>query len=384
MEIKRITKLHAIQKAFSYSPAVAMLGPRQCGKTTLAHQFADTVTSKKVHFFDLENPKDLAALENPILTFEGLEGYIVIDEVQRRPELFPVLRVLIDTHQDKQYLILGSASPDLLKQSSETLAGRISYLELSGFSFNELETSEYKKRWIRGGFPRSFLAPSYQSSYEWRQNFITTFLERDIPQLGINIPAKVMRRFWMMLAHYHGNIFNASQIAKSLGISNMTASRYLDLLSGTFLVRQLQPWFYNTKKRIVKRPKIYFRDSGIFHALLGGVTEEEISKHPQVGASWEGFAIEQVITVLALREEEVFFWGVHAGAECDLIISRKGKLWGVEVKYQDAPQMTSSLRSAIEELSLEHLWVIYPGDKKYALDKKITVLPLAELLEISI
>ena len=319
-----------------------------------------------------------------MLALKELKGLIVIDEVQRRPALFPVLRVLIDKFQDKKYLILGSASQDLLKQSSETLAGRISYLELSGFGLNELKISDYSKRWIRGGFPRSFLARNHQSSFDWRQNFITTFLERDIPNLGIHIPAKSMRRFWMMLTHYHGNIFNASQISKSLGFSNMTATRYLDLLSGTFLVRQLQPWFYNTKKRIIKRPKIYFRDSGVFHALLGVASIEQIHKHPQSGASWEGFVIEQVINVLALREEEVFFWGVHTGAECDLVISKKGKLWGVEVKYQDAPRITPSMRAAKDELALQHLWIIYPGDKKYALNKKITVLPISDILKISI
>ena len=384
MEIKRTNKLKAIRKAYDYSPAVAILGPRQCGKTTLAHQFAKHSSFKSVHFFDLEDPSDLAALDNPILTLEGLRGLIVIDEVQRRTDLFPALRVLIDKFQDKQFLILGSASQDLLKQSSETLAGRISYLELSGFGLNELDITEYKKRWVRGGFPRSFLAKSYQSAYEWRQNFTTTFLERDIPNLGINIPSRTMRRFWMMLAHYHGNIFNASQIGKSLGISNMTVSRYLDLLSGTFLVRQLHPWFYNTKKRIIKRPKIYFRDSGIFHSLLGIVNIEELYKHPQLGASWEGFVIEQVVNVLALREEEMFFWGVHTGAECDLVISRKGKLCGVEVKYQDAPHLTPSMCSAISELSLEHLWVVYPGNKRYVLDKKVTVLPITDILKISI
>lgn len=383
MEIKRYDKIKAIKKAFEYSPAVAILGPRQCGKTTLAHQFSENLRSKDVHFFDLEEPSDLAALKNPVLAFEGLKRLIVIDEVQRRSDLFPALRVLIDRHKDKKYLILGSASQALLRQSSESLAGRITYLELGGFALSELEDLNFKKRWVRGGFPRSFLASSYQAAYEWRQNFITTFMERDIPNLGINIPAKGMRRFWMMLAHYHGNIFNAFEIGKSLGISNMTASRYLDLLSATFLVRQLQPWFYNTKKRIVKRPKIYFRDSGIFHAFLGVVTLEELNKHPQLGASWEGFVIEQVINVLNLREGELYFWGVHTGAECDLVISKKGKLWGVEVKYQDAPRITSSMRSAIDELSLEHLWVVYPGNKKYVLDKKITVLPISDISKIS-
>jgi len=384
MEIKRVKRIDILKRAFQYSPAVAILGPRQCGKTTLAHQFAVDRGLEKVHFFDLEDSNDLAALDNPRFALERLKGFIVIDEVQRRPDLFSILRVLIDKYKDKKYLILGSASRELLRQSSETLAGRISYHELSGFSLDEINVSERIKRWVRGGFPRSFLAHSYQASYNWRRDFVTTFLERDIPNLGLHIPAKALRRFWMMLAHYHGNIFNASEIAKSLGISNVTASRYLDILSGTFLVRQLQPWFYNTKKRLIKRPKIYFRDSGIFHALLEIATMEELIKNPRLGASWEGFVIEQVISFLELKEEEVYFWGVHTGAECDLVFSKKGKLWGVEVKYQDAPRVTPSMRSAIDELSLGHLWVVYPGNRLYALDRKVTVLPIADISKIDI
>jgi predicted AAA+ superfamily ATPase len=244
--------------------------------------------------------------------------------------------------------------------------------------------SDRKKRWARGGFPRSFLAHSNQASFKWRQDFITTFLERDVPNLGIRIPAKNLRRFWMMLAHYHGNIFNASEIAGSLGISNVTAGRYLDLLSGTFLVRQLQPWSYNTKKRLIKHPKIYFRDSGILHALLGLSTMDELTKHPKLGSSWEGFVIEQVINLLGLKEEEVYFWGVHTGAECDLVFPDKGKLWGMEIKYQDAPRMTPSMRSAMHELSMEHLWVLYPGEKTYALDERITVLSIADISQVKV
>jgi len=382
MEIKRIEKLAALKNAFEYSPAVAILGPRQCGKTTLAHQFAANFSLNKTHFFDLEDPNALAALDNPILALQELKGLIIIDEIQRRPDFFPALRVLIDKFQDKKYLILGSASRNLLRQSSETLAGRISYHELSGFSLNELAPTDQKKRWTRGGFPRSFLAPNYQASFNWRKDFITTFLERDIPNLGLNIPAKGLRRFWMMLAHYHGNIFNASEIARSLGISNVTTARYLDLLSGTFLMRQLQPWFYNTKKRIIKRPKVYFRDSGIFHALMGISTIEEFGKHPRMGASWEGFIIEQVISLLGLKEEEAYFWGVHTGAECDLVFSKKGKLWGVEVKYQEAPGITPSMRSTISELALKHLWVVYPGNRIYPLDKKITAIPASAISNI--
>ncbi|MBU1121920.1 MAG: ATP-binding protein [Candidatus Omnitrophota bacterium] len=377
MEIKRSQKIAELKAAFRYSPAVAILGPRQCGKTTLSHQFVSDIKGESVHFFDLEDPNDLAALDNPKLTLEKLKGIIVIDEIQRCPDLFPVLRVLIDKCKEQKYLILGSASKELLRQSSETLAGRISYHELSGFSLDEISILEQNKIWIRGGFPRSFLAHDYKASYDWRQNFIMTFLERDIPNLGFHISAKGLRRFWMMLAHYHGNIFNASEISKSLAISNVTAGRYLDILSGAFLIRQLQPWFYNTKKRLIKRPKIYFRDSGIFHALLGITTIDELNRHPRLGSSWEGFVIEQIINHLGLKEEEVYFWGVHTGAECDFIFLKKGKLWGVEVKYQDAPHLTPSMRSAIDELSLEHLWIVYPGNRMYTLADKITVLPIS-------
>jgi len=379
MEIKRVSRIESLVQAFRHSPVLAILGPRQCGKTTLARQFSSHSRQKSIYSFDLEDPKDLAALDNPMLALEGLRGLVIIDEIQRRPDLFPVLRVLIDKSKERKYLILGSASQELLRQSSETLAGRISYQELSGFSLDELKPSAREKRWLRGGFPRSFLAHSNQAAYDWRQDFITTFLERDIPNLGLRIPPRALRRFWMMLAHYHGNIFNAMEIAKSLGVSYMTTGRYLDVLSGTFMVRQLQPWFYNTKKRLIKRPKIYFRDSGIFHALSGISTMDILRKHPRLGASWEGFVIEQVINLLGLREEEVFFWGVHTGAKCDLVFSRKGKLWGVEVKYQDAPRITPSMRSAVGELSLAHLWVVYPGDKSYSLDKSITVLPIADI-----
>ena len=384
MEIRRTGKIRALKRAVGSSPAVAILGPRQCGKTTLAHQFAKYGGRKRVHFFDLEDPNDLAALEQPKLALQDLKGLIVVDEIQRRPDLFPVLRVLIDKYKDKKYLILGSASKELIRQSSETLAGRISYHELGGFSLDELPGTDWKRRWIRGGFPRSLLARGNRASYDWRRNFITTFLEREVPSLGIKIPAKNLHRFWMMLAHYHGNVFNASEIAKSLGISSVTAGRYLDILSGTFLVRQLSPWHYNTKKRIIKRPKIYFRDSGVLHALLGISNMDELGRHPKSGASWEGFVIEEVIQQLGLREEEAFFWGVHTGAECDLLFSRKGRLFGVEVKYQDGPRLTPSMRSALQELSLTHLWVVYPGERSYPLHERITVLPINEIARIRV
>ncbi len=378
MEIKRYKELKLLEQRFKESPAVAILGPRQCGKTTLAHQFAKE-NNAEVHFFDLEDPRSLVRLENPLFALESLKGTIVIDEIQRRPDLFPVLRVLIDKNPKTKYLILGSASRDLLAQSSETLAGRISYVEMGGFSLDLLSEKDLKKRWLRGGFPRSFLAKSDAGSFQWRKDFVTTFLERDIPNLGIQIPAEMLRRFWMMVAHYHGQIFNASAIGNSLAINDTTARRYLDILSATFVLRQVQPWFYNTKKRLVKRPKVYFRDSGLFHTLISAMTEKDLVAHPKLGASWEGFALEEAIEHFNLSQEEVFFWAVHTGAECDLVFSKRGKTWGIEAKFNDAPTLTKSMQSAIEELSLEHLWVLYPGKDNYPLSDKATVVSLPNL-----
>jgi len=375
MEIKRVKELKLLRERLRENPVVAILGPRQCGKTTLSRQFARNI-SKQVHFFDLEDPRHLARLENPVLTLEALKGFIVIDEIQRKQELFSVLRVLVDRKQDAKYVILGSASPGLIVRSSESLAGRISYIEMGGFSTGHLPAKDMKKLWIRGGFPRSFLARSEQTSFQWRQDFITTFLERDIPNLGLRIPARALRQFWTMLAHYHGQIFNASEIGRSLSVSDNTTRRYLDILSGTFLVRQLQPWHYNTRKRIVKRPKMYFRDSGIFHALLSLDNFDAVAACPKLGASWEGFALQQVIEQLNLREEETFFWAVHTGAEIDMVFMRNNSLQGVEVKYDEAPVLTKSMKSALTELSLAHLWVVYPGTERYQLDKKISVVPL--------
>lgn len=384
VEITRTKELKALKEKIKESPVVAILGPRQCGKTTLAQQFKKENSNQKIHFFDLEDPQDLASLENPSLTFDELRGLIVIDEIQRRPELFPTIRVFVDRKKDTKYLILGSASRDLISQSSESLAGRISYLEMGGFTTEIIKKEDYKKLWLRGGFPLSFLAKNNKSSFNWRRDFITTFLERDIPNLGIDIPARSLRRFWGMLAHYHGQIFNASEIGQSLGIADTTARRYLDILSGTFVVRQLQPYFYNTKKRIIKRPKIYFRDTGILHTLLSIEEQSNLLLHPKLGASWEGFATEQVISHLNLKEEEVFFWGVHTGAEIDLVFEKKGKLWGIEVKYNEAPALTKSIVSAMNELSLSHVWVIYPGSENYRLDKKVSVISLQCLQDISL
>ncbi len=379
VEISRTKELTVLQQRLKDNPVVAILGPRQCGKTTLSKQFARTLPVNQIHFFDLEDPRDIARLDNPTLAFEPLEGIVVIDEIQRKPDLFPVLRVLVDQRPQIKYLILGSASRDLVARSSESLAGRISYMEMGGFALSHLSPKEMKKLWIRGGFPRSFLANTEQASYQWRQDFITTFLERDIPNLGFSIPARMLRRFWTMLAHYHGQLFNASEIGRSLAVADNTARRYLDLLCGTFLVRQLQPWYYNTKKRLVKRPKIYFRDSGILHALLALEGNQDVLTHPKLGASWEGFALEQAIEFLNLREAEAFFWAVHTGAELDLVFVKKGKMWGIEAKYDEAPKLTKSMHMALEELALEHLWVLYPGGEDYSLSKKISVVSLKHL-----
>ena len=379
MEIKRLNDINLLNDRFRNNPVVAILGARQCGKTTLARQFSEQWPTD-VTFFDLENPLDIRRLEEPLLALENVEGLIVLDEIQRTPDLFPVLRVLADRPDKKtKFLILGSASRDLIRQSSESLAGRISYLEMGGFSLDLVGADKAEKLWIRGAFPRSFLASSEALSYQWRLDFIATFLERDIPQLGFNIPAKSLGRFWQMLAHYHGQIFNASEIGKSLGVSDHTAQRYLDLLSGTFMVRQLRPWYYNTKKRIIKRPKIYFRDTGILHALFSLVQKKDVLLHPKLGASWEGFALEETIKALQLKEDETFFWGVHASAEIDLVFQKNGRLYGVEVKYAQAPGLTPSMRMACDELDLKHLWVIYPGKTTYALDRNVTGIPVTEL-----
>lgn len=383
MEIRRTPEIELLKKLLKDNPIVAILGPRQCGKTTLSHQFS-RIWLSGVTVFDLENPRDAERLQDPLLALEDTKGLVIIDEIQRRPELFPVLRVLADRSKKTKYLILGSASRDLIKQGSESLAGRISYFEIGGFSLKHAGAQKLERLWIRGGFPRSYLASSETSSYRWRQDFIATFLERDIPQLGLKIPAKSLGRFWSMLAHYHGQIFSASEIGRSLGIADHTAQRYLDLLSGTFMVRQLRPWHYNTKKRLIKRPKIYFRDTGILHALLSLEDKKDILSHPKLGASWEGFALEEAIRCLQLKEEEAFFWGVHTGAELDMVFEKKGKLYGIEVKYTQAPSLTPSMRFALSELSLRHLWVVYPGKEKYPLSHDITVIPLADLDKMSI
>jgi uncharacterized protein len=352
-------------------PVTAILGPRQSGKTTLAHQFEAN------HFFDLENPRDAAMLAEPQLALEPLDGLIVIDEIQRQPDLFPLLRYLVDTKKTQQYLILGSASRDLIRQSSETLAGRIAHHELGGFRIDDVGAGQWRKLWLRGGLPPAFTARTDEQSQRWMENYLATFLERDIPQLGITIPASTLRRFWTMLCHYHGQILNYSELARSFGISDMTARRYLDILEGTFMIRLLQPWHENMGKRLVKRPKLYFRDSGLLHALLSVHSARDLAGHNKLGASWEGFAVEVAARAIGKRNEELAFWATHSGAEVDLFWRERGKNWAVEVKYRDAPRVTPSMANAVKDLKLSRLWILYPGDRAYPLAPKVSVLPLA-------
>jgi len=330
------------------------------------------------HRFDLENPRDLARLQNPMTALEHLDGLVLIDEIQRQPDLFPLLRHLCDENPHRRFLILGSASRDLIRQSSETLAGRINYHTLGGFRYHDIE--DPSRLWLRGGFPPSYLARTDTSSDVWRQQYVTTFLERDIPQLGIRIPSATLRRFWMMLAHYHGQTLNLSELGANFGISDKTVRHYVDILAGTFMVRLLQPWLPNVGKRQVKTPKLYLRDSGIFHTLMRTPRMEDILSHPKLGASWEGFALEQCIQALNLDDGEAFFWKPHDGtAELDLFFLKHGRSQGIEFKFADAPTVSRSMRNAIETLELAHLWIVYPGPTTYDLAENITVLPLTEI-----
>ncbi len=373
----RLTK--AINSALQRSPITAILGPRQCGKTTISREIA--AQSSPTTIFDLEDPVNYHQLFSaPKITLESLKGLIIIDEIQRMPELFPILRLLVDRPESQsRFLILGSASPGLIKNTSETLSGRISFVDMSGFVLDELPDSNYKDLWIRGGFPRSYLAPNNTNSYAWRNDFIRTFLERDIPQLGINLPSAAIRRFWTMLAHYHGQVWNGSELARSLGVSEPTTRRYLDILSGAYVVRQIQPWFENLKKRQVKSPKIYVKDSGILHTLLS-LDNELILAHPKLGSSWEGFVIEQIITITGYRD--FYFWATYSGAELDLLLFHNNKRIGFEIKYTDAPKTTRSMHVAINDLALHKLIIVFPGDTSYRLSPKITVVGIQDLRKL--
>lgn len=375
--IERLAILNSILRGLDHSPGVALLGPRQCGKTTLAREVA---AQRCGRIFDLENPEDSVALENPMLSLQGLRGLVVLDEVQRKPELFPILRVLMDRPgMPAKFLLLGSASPFLVRGVTESLAGRVALIDLQGFSLDE--AGRQAMLWNRGGFPRSFLAGNDAASYEWRRDFIRTFVEKDLSTLGMGGTPASLGRLWHMAAHYHGQSLNASELGRSLGESYKTIQRHLEMLEGAFMIRQLRPWFENLGKRLVKAPKLYVRDSGLLHALLGIGDHDALMGHPKLGASWEGFALEQIL--MKFPREEAWYWGTQGGAELDLMLIIGGKRWGFEFKCIDAPSSSKSMHSAIQSLGLEHLWVVYPGDREYALSERITVMPLRQALVLS-
>ena len=381
MIIDRKEELSALRGLLKRHRAVGIIGARQVGKTALARAAAD-LWRGDVSFYDLENPEDLARLNDPMLALGNRGGLVVVDEIQRQPDLFPVLRVLLDRPaRPARFLLLGSASPDLLRQSSETLAGRIYYHELNGFALDEVGTQNHERLWTRGGLPRSYLARSARESWEWREGFVRTFLERDLPELGLGFGSETMRRFWTMLAHYHGQIWNASEFARSFGVSDTTVRNYLDRLAGALVVRQLLPWRANIGKRQVKAPKIFIADSGLLHALLNVRTLADIECHPKVGASWEGFALNQVIRQLGAERQECFFWATHAGAELDLFVLRGERRLGFEFKRTSRPTITPSMRSALSDLRLSRLDVIYPGDQIFPLSKEIRAIGITRLAD---
>ncbi len=374
--IPRPDPIHQIEASFRIHPVTALLGPRQCGKTTIARFMAQQGPST---FFDLEHPVDIQRLSAPMQALQDINGLVVLDEIQRKPSLFELLRVLVDRPENRsRFLILGSASPHLIKGVSESLAGRVGFVDLAGFQISEVGDQYLNRLWTRGGLPRSFLADGADDSVRWRENFIRTFLERDIPQLGIGIPAETLRRFWSMVAHYHGQVWNAAEFARSLGTAENTARRYLDILSGAYMVRLLPPWFENIKKRQVKAPKIYLRDSGLLHNFLRLENLDALRGHPKIGASWEGFALEHIVQCLQARD--VYFWATHGGAELDLMVARGGKRYGFEFKYTDAPRTGRSMHIAIQDLGLAHLWIVYPGEHEYPLSETITAVPLKTIL----
>ena len=379
--IHRHQHLKALERLLRGSPVVALLGARQAGKTTLARQLAQR-RKGPAHVFDLESSADVARLADPLLALSPLKGLVVLDEVQRRPELFPTLRVLADRRpRPARFLVLGSASPSLLRQSSESLAGRIAYYELPGLSLAETGPKSIDLLWLRGGFPLSFTARSHAASHRWRQDFVRTFLERDIPQLGIAIPSAMLERFWSMLAHYHAQTWNGSELARAFGVSHHVMRRYLDVLEATFMVRALKPWSANLGKRQVKAPKVYIRDSGLLHRLLDIGTRDELERHPKVGASWEGFVIESLIRAVGADERQCYFWATHSGAEIDLLVQRRGRLRGFEVKRTSSPAATRSMRSAFADLDLRSLDVIHAGEETFPLAKGIRAVAAARMLD---
>ncbi len=377
--ITRPAYLNSLEVASRRSPVTALLGPRQAGKTTLARLFAE---GRPAAFFDLESLPDLRRLQNPEMVLGSLAGLVILDEIQRMPELFAVLRVLVDRPDNRaHFIILGSASPDLIRRASDSLAGRVEFIELAGLDLSETGSAAWQTLWLRGGFPRSYLAESESDSLAWREGFIRTFLERDLPQLGISVPATAMRRFWTMLAHYHGQTWNASELGRAMGLSDKTVRSYLDILTGAFMVRQLQPWFENITKRQVRSPKIYLRDSGLLHGLLNIPDAHALFGHPKAGASWEGYVIEQALRLL--QPAEAYFWATHGGAELDVLFFQRGKRYGIEVKLSESPEVTRSMVSALDELHLAHVWVLYPGQQSYPVHDRITVWPLQDVEKLA-
>jgi predicted AAA+ superfamily ATPase len=369
-----------IHTAIRRSRVVSLLGPRQCGKTTLAKAYLKQ-HAKEAKYYDLENAEDLSLLANPQLVLGQAKGLVVIDEIQRKPDLFQILRVLVDRKPlPAKFLILGSASPEMIRHASESLAGRVESIEMNGFSLNEVGINKRDTLWLRGGMPNAFLSRSLEDSRVWRENFIRTFIERDIPQMGFQFPSTTVRRFWQMVAHVHGRIWNGSEIGASLGVSHTTVRRYLDLLTGAFVLRQLQPWYENLGKRLVKSPKVYFRDSGLLHQFLKIETLQDLLVHPKLGLSWESFAMEQVLSQFGIQDS--YFWATHSGAELDLLLLSKGKRWGFEFKFTESPEVTKSMWVALGDLKLQKLWIVYPGSKHALLDKRIELIGLNRLAEI--
>lgn len=379
--IRRTLQLAHLVRLLKRHPVVGIIGARQVGKTTIARMLLKEHKGSTATF-DLEDPTDVARLADPMLALQDLRGLVMLDEVQRHPDLFPVLRVLADRRPTRaRFLVLGSASPEMLRQGAESLAGRIAYHALDGFILQEVGSQNHLKLWLRGGLPRAYLARSHTESQQWRQNFVATFLERDLPQFGIRISSTTLRRFWTMLAHYHGQVWNASGFGRSFGVADTTVRNYLDVLTSAFVVRQLQPWHANISKRQVKAPKIYLSDSGLLHTLLGLTAMADLESHPKLGASWEGFVICQIAAHIGAKPQECFFWATHAGAELDLLIVRGRKRWGFEMKRTTAPKVTASMRAALSDLRLQRLCVIHAGRDSFDMAKNIRAIALSRLLD---